>query len=55
MRQCSDGRIATGDVRAVPVGSSLALSPPLVITEAEIHELFDRVEVALQRASAARP
>jgi 4-aminobutyrate---pyruvate transaminase len=42
-------------LRAVPVGSSLALSPPLVITEAEIHELFDRVEVALQRASAARP
>jgi 4-aminobutyrate--pyruvate transaminase len=34
-------------VRAVPVGASLALSPPLVITEAEIHELFDRLEITL--------
>jgi 4-aminobutyrate--pyruvate transaminase len=37
-------------VRAVPVGASLALSPPLVISEAEIHELFDRLELALDRA-----
>lgn len=36
-------------VRAVPVGASLALSPPLVITAAEIDEMFDRVERALAR------
>ncbi|MGH8249889.1 MAG: aminotransferase [Steroidobacteraceae bacterium] len=38
-------------VRAVPVGASLALSPPLVVTEAEIHEMFDRVERAFPAAS----
>lgn len=40
-------------VRAVPVGASLALSPPLVITEAEIHQMFDRVEAAFRRGAAA--
>ena len=39
-------------VRAVPVGASLALSPPLVITEAEIHELFDRLDAAFAAALA---
>ena len=38
-------------VRAVPVGASLALSPPLVITADEIHEMFDRVEAAFGRAA----
>ena len=42
-------------VRAVPVGASLALSPPLVITEAEIHELFDRLEITLARTLARVP
>lgn len=37
-------------VRAVPVGTSLALSPPLVITEAEINEMFDRIGLALALA-----
>jgi len=37
-------------VRAVPVGASLALSPPLIITEAEIHEVFDRIDQTLARA-----
>lgn len=37
-------------VRAVPVGASLALSPPLIITAAEIHEVFDRIEKTLARA-----
>lgn len=37
-------------VRAVPVGASLALSPPLIITETEIHEVFDRLEKTLARA-----
>jgi 4-aminobutyrate---pyruvate transaminase len=41
-------------VRAVPVGASLALSPPLIITEAEIHEVFDRLEKALARAQGHR-
>jgi 4-aminobutyrate---pyruvate transaminase len=36
-------------VRAVPVGASLALSPPLIITEAEIHEVFDRLERTLAK------
>ncbi|MGH8530089.1 MAG: aminotransferase [Nevskiales bacterium] len=39
-------------LRAVPVGASLALSPPLIITEAQIHELFDRLECTLARAEA---
>src|SRR5581483_6863880 len=38
-------------VRAVPVGASLGLSPPLVITEAEIDSLFSRIERVLARAS----
>ncbi len=37
-------------VRAVPVGASLALSPPLIITAAEIDELFDRIERVLAKA-----
>jgi 4-aminobutyrate---pyruvate transaminase len=36
-------------VRALPV-SSLGLSPPLIITEPQIHEMFDRLESALGRA-----
>jgi 4-aminobutyrate---pyruvate transaminase len=39
-------------VRAVPAGNSVALSPPLIISEAEIDELFDRLDAALQRAAA---
>jgi 4-aminobutyrate--pyruvate transaminase len=39
-------------VRAVPVGASLGLSPPLVITRAEIDELFSRIERVLERVSA---
>jgi 4-aminobutyrate--pyruvate transaminase len=40
-------------VRAVPVGASIALSPPLVITVGEIDEMFDRVERALARIGSA--
>ena len=40
-------------LRAVPVGASLALSPPLIITAGEIHEMFDRIEAAFRRAAAA--
>jgi 4-aminobutyrate---pyruvate transaminase len=36
-------------LRAIPAGNSLALSPPLIITEREIGELFDRLEAALRR------
>jgi 4-aminobutyrate---pyruvate transaminase len=36
-------------LRAIPAGNSLALSPPLIITEREIDDLFDRVEAALRR------
>jgi 4-aminobutyrate--pyruvate transaminase len=39
-------------VRAVPVGASLGLSPPLVITQAEIDELFSRIERVLERVPA---
>ncbi len=39
-------------LRAVPAGDSVALSPPLIITEAEIHEVFDRLQRALERATA---
>ena len=39
-------------LRAVPVGASLALSPPLIITPAQIDELFDRLEKTLKRAEA---
>lgn len=38
-------------LRAVPVGNSLALSPPLIITEAQVHELFDRLDATLAGAS----
>ena len=30
-----------------PLGDSLAISPPLVITEAQVHELFDKLETSL--------
>ena len=40
-------------LRAVPVGNSLARSPPLIISEAEIHELYDRIERALGLAGLA--
>jgi 4-aminobutyrate--pyruvate transaminase len=39
-------------VRAVPGGNSVALSPPLIITERELDDLFDRLDSALQRAAA---
>lgn len=39
-------------VRAVPVGASLGLSPPLIISEAEIDTLFSRIERVLERAAA---
>lgn len=39
-------------VRAIAVAETVALSPPLVITEAEIDELFDRVGLALDDAAA---
>ena len=61
--QLRDGTISSTDfkalaeeagviVRAVPVGNSLALSPPLIINEAQVHELFDRLDATL--ASAVR-
>src|SRR5579862_4055415 len=37
-------------VRAVPAGNSVALSPPLIISEREVNELFDRLDAALVRA-----
>ena len=39
-------------VRAVPAGNSVALSPPLIISEREVNELFDRLGAALVRAAA---
>jgi 4-aminobutyrate--pyruvate transaminase len=30
-------------------GDSVALCPPLIITEAQIHEMFDRLANALER------
>jgi adenosylmethionine-8-amino-7-oxononanoate aminotransferase len=33
--------------RAVPIGDSIAFSPPLIITAAEIDEVFDRFTAAL--------
>jgi 4-aminobutyrate--pyruvate transaminase len=39
-------------VRAVPASNSVALSPPLIISEREVNELFDRLEAALVRAAA---
>jgi 4-aminobutyrate--pyruvate transaminase len=38
--------------RVVPAGDSVAFSPPLVITEAEIDEAFDRFEEGLRRVLA---
>jgi 4-aminobutyrate--pyruvate transaminase len=37
-------------VRALPGGRGVALSPPLIISESEVNELFDRLERALARA-----
>jgi 4-aminobutyrate--pyruvate transaminase len=39
-------------VRGVGVAESVAFSPPLVINEAEIDELFDRFALALDDVSA---
>jgi 4-aminobutyrate--pyruvate transaminase len=39
-------------VRALPGGNGVALSPPLIITENEINDLFDRLEAAFTRAAA---
>jgi 4-aminobutyrate--pyruvate transaminase len=36
-------------VRAIQAGNSVALSPPLIITEAQVNELFDRLEAAFSR------
>jgi 4-aminobutyrate--pyruvate transaminase len=41
-------------VRAVPGGNAVALSPPLIISEREVEDLFDRLESALQRAAALK-
>jgi 4-aminobutyrate---pyruvate transaminase len=38
-------------VRAVPAGNSIALSPPLVVTEREVSEMFDSLERAMVRAT----
>ena len=38
-------------VRVVPGGNSVALSPPLIISEREVDDLFDRLESALQHAA----
>ena len=42
-------------LRAVPVGASLALSPPLVITAEEVHEMFDRVKDSVQGVQVSAP
>jgi 4-aminobutyrate--pyruvate transaminase len=39
-------------VRVVPSGNSVALSPPLIISEREVDDLFDRLDSALRRAAA---
>jgi 4-aminobutyrate---pyruvate transaminase len=39
-------------VRTLPSGNGVALSPPLIISELEVNELFDRLERALARAAA---
>lgn len=36
-------------VRAISTGNSVALSPPLIISESQVQELFDRIEAALAR------
>jgi adenosylmethionine-8-amino-7-oxononanoate aminotransferase len=36
----------------VPSGNSVALSPPLIISEREVDDLFDRLDSALRRAAA---
>ena len=41
-------------VRAVPAGDSLAFSPPLVITEDEIDQIFDRFTAALDDVEQSR-
>jgi 4-aminobutyrate--pyruvate transaminase len=42
-------------VRALQGGSGIALSPPLIITEAETNDMFDRLGAALVRAAASAP
>jgi 4-aminobutyrate--pyruvate transaminase len=39
-------------VRAVPCGDSIAFAPPLIITEPEIDELFDRFAKALEATTS---
>jgi 4-aminobutyrate--pyruvate transaminase len=39
-------------VRTVPAGNSVALSPPLIISDRELDDLFDRLESALQCAAS---
>ncbi|HEX4240295.1 MAG TPA: aminotransferase [Steroidobacteraceae bacterium] len=41
-------------VRVVPAGNSVALSPPLIISEAEVDDLFDRLGAALKRAATLK-
>jgi 4-aminobutyrate---pyruvate transaminase len=41
-------------VRVVPGGNSVALSPPLIISEREVDDLFDRLDSALRRAAALK-
>jgi 4-aminobutyrate---pyruvate transaminase len=38
-------------VRMLPGGNGVALSPPLIISELEINDLFDRLDSALQHAA----
>lgn len=40
-------------VRVIAHGDTVAFSPPLTITEAELDEAFDRFEIGLNRAAAA--
>jgi 4-aminobutyrate---pyruvate transaminase len=40
-------------VRALPGGNGVALSPPLIISEQQIDDLFDRLDAALHRAASA--
>jgi 4-aminobutyrate--pyruvate transaminase len=39
-------------VRALPSGNGIALSPPLIISENQVNDLFDRLNSALSRAAA---
>ena len=42
--------VPSASARSVPIGDTLAVCPPLIITEAEIDEVFDRFERGLDRA-----